>query len=649
MIGAVVQGGFQVHHRVAGQHTVNHGLPHALLHGGEVVLGHRTAHDLLAELELLGVARLKAHPHVAELAVAAGLLLVAALHLHLLADLLAVGHPGLGELGVHAEAALQPGENHVHLHVAGAGDHHLAGFGVVDPVEGQILLVQADEAGGDLVLLALGLGGDSHGVAGLGEGDGFQLDHLAGIREGVAGLDLLHLADGADVAALQLLDLLGLLALHHVQAAQLLRGAGAGIDQLHVGLEVAGDDLHEGVLAVLVGDGLPHQGGGQGAGEGHELVHLAVGVLAHEGAALQGGGQQLHDDVQQHAGAQAGDGGAAHHGEEGQVFHALAQTLDHLGVGEVLTGKVLVHQLLAGLSHRLLEGIVQLVQHGLLVVRDVDLDALALGAGLKGALVEHVDKADDLLVRVPDGGGHGGDILAEALPQGVEGGVVVGVLLVGLGDVEQPGQPALLAQLPRLLRAHAHARLGGADDDGRVGHLEGLDHLAGKVKVARRVQHVDLTAVVLHGSHRGGDGNLTAGFLGVVIANGIPVGGIAQPHGATGQIQHALGQGGLTISTVAQQTDVADVLYGIAHTCFLSLHLESSGQGSRGGRRTACCSLYIKSTGDTTEILEKSRKIPRRSPQGGNLHAGEGEGMSAGRQAWGRSRAGRQTQCAAAE
>ena len=155
-----------------------------LLHGGEVVLGHRAAHDLLAELELLGVARLKAHPHVAELAVAAGLLLVAALHLHLLADLLAVGHPGLGELGVHAEAALQPGENHVHLHVAGAGDHHLAGFGVVDPVEGQILLVQADEAGGDLVLLALGLGGDSHGVAGLGEGNGLQLDHLAGIGGG---------------------------------------------------------------------------------------------------------------------------------------------------------------------------------------------------------------------------------------------------------------------------------------------------------------------------------------------------------------------------------------------------------------------------------------------------------------------------------
>ena len=245
--------------------------------------------------------------------------------------------------------------------------------------------------------------------------------------------------------------------------------------------------------------------------------------------------------------------------------------------GEVLAGEVLVHQLLAGLGHGLLQGVVQLVQHGLLVVGHVDLNALALGAGLEGPLVEHVNEADDLLVRVPDGGHHGGDVLAEPLPQGLKGGVIVGVilvglgdieqpgLLVGLGDIEQPGQLALLAQLPRLLGAHAHARLGGADDDGRVGHLEGLDHLAHEVEVARGVQHVDLTAVILNGGHRGGDGNLTAGLLGIVITNGVAVHGVAQPDGATGQIQHALGQGGLAVPAVAQQADVADILYGIAH------------------------------------------------------------------------------------
>ena len=49
-----------------------------------------------------------------------------------------------------------------------------------------------------------------------------QGDDLAGVAQGIAGLDLLHLADGADIAAGQLLDLHGLLAPHGVQAAQLL-------------------------------------------------------------------------------------------------------------------------------------------------------------------------------------------------------------------------------------------------------------------------------------------------------------------------------------------------------------------------------------------------------------------------------------------
>ena len=63
-----------------------------------------------------------------------------------------------------------------------------------------------------------------------------------------------------------------------------------------------------------------------------------------------------------------------------------------------------------------------------------------------------------------------------------------------------PGQLALLAELPGLLRAHAHARLGGADDDGRVGHLQGLDDFAAESRSSRGVQHIDLTAVVFDGA-----------------------------------------------------------------------------------------------------------------------------------------------------
>ena len=266
MVGAVVQGGLQVHHRVAGQHTVDHGLPEALFHRGEVVLGHRAAHDLLAELHLLLLAGLKADPHVAELAVAAGLLLVPALDLHLLADLLPVGHAGGDQLGLHAEAGFQSGHQHVELDVAGAGEHHLTGLGVVDHGKGLVLLAQAAEAGSDLVVLALGLGLDGHGIDGLGESDGLQLHHVAGVAQGVAGLYLVHLSHSADVAAGELLHFLGLFAPDGVQPAQLLREAGAGVDDGHIRLDGAGEHLDVGVFAVLVGDCFPHKGGGHRAG-----------------------------------------------------------------------------------------------------------------------------------------------------------------------------------------------------------------------------------------------------------------------------------------------------------------------------------------------------------------------------------------------
>ena len=67
----------------------------------------------------------------------------------------------------------------------------------------------------------------------------------------------------------------------------------------------------------------------------------------------------------------------------------------------------------------------------------------------------------------------GGDLVAEALTQAFEGGVIVGVILVGLGNIDKPGHVPLFAVLPGLLQTHGNAVLGGADDDGRVGHLEG--------------------------------------------------------------------------------------------------------------------------------------------------------------------------------
>ena len=482
-----------------------------------------------------------------------------ALLLHGLADLLAVGDARRVEHDLNAEAALELAHQHVDLDIARAADDHLVGFCVVDDAEGRIFLVQAVETLRHLVFLAAGLGRDGHAVARLIEGNGRDLDHLTRLAERVAGLDLVHLGDGADVAAGELLDLGVLLALGNVQAAELLGLARAGVDHRHIGLDGAGEHLDVGILAVLVGNGLEDERGRQCAGRDDELGGLAVLILSHEGAGVLRLGKKLDDGIHQDTGAHALKGGAAHDGEEGEILHALAQALDHLGIGEILAGEELLHELLARLGDGLLERVVELIKHGKLVLGHFDLDAAAGGVELERALMQHVDDADDLLVLVPDGGDDGGDVLAEALAQRGESGVIVGVLLIDLGDVDQTGESILFAIFPRLLRADADAGLGRADDDGGIGSLNGLRSLAGKVETAGHVEHVDLAAVIFHGSHCQRNGDLAADLFGIVVANGVAVGNLTQTVRAAGQKQHSFSEGGLAAAAVAKQHDIANV------------------------------------------------------------------------------------------
>ena len=82
-------------------------------------LEHAAAEDVLGEDHIfLLVLGLELYPDVAELAVTAGLLLVAAVGLERLADLLAVGDAGGGELDLDAELVLQLGAEDVEMDVA---------------------------------------------------------------------------------------------------------------------------------------------------------------------------------------------------------------------------------------------------------------------------------------------------------------------------------------------------------------------------------------------------------------------------------------------------------------------------------------------------------------------------------------------------
>ena len=92
--------------RVAGEHAAGHRLDDALLDRGDEAAGDHAALDRVDELEALAVlVRLDLDLAVAELAAAAGLLLVAAVRLGRLADRLEVGDPRRVQLDLGAEAA----------------------------------------------------------------------------------------------------------------------------------------------------------------------------------------------------------------------------------------------------------------------------------------------------------------------------------------------------------------------------------------------------------------------------------------------------------------------------------------------------------------------------------------------------------------
>ena len=142
MIGAVVQNGLHADHRIFGKGAGLHAVEKSLFDRREEVLRHGAADDFLGKFQTFRLAGFKADPHVAELAVSAGLLLVAALNLHSAADGFAVGDAGLFGLRVGAEFILELGDDDVDVLFALTADDHLIGLGVGAEVHGGIFLGQ---------------------------------------------------------------------------------------------------------------------------------------------------------------------------------------------------------------------------------------------------------------------------------------------------------------------------------------------------------------------------------------------------------------------------------------------------------------------------------------------------------------------------
>ena len=93
MVAAVQQGGLHAYHGISGQHTVLGGLPYTLFYRREEVLRHTAAEHILGKFNAFALNGLELNPDIAELAMSAGLFLVAALGLAALTDGFTVRYP----------------------------------------------------------------------------------------------------------------------------------------------------------------------------------------------------------------------------------------------------------------------------------------------------------------------------------------------------------------------------------------------------------------------------------------------------------------------------------------------------------------------------------------------------------------------------
>ena len=384
-----------------------------------------------------------------------------------------------------------------------------------------------------------------------------QLHDVFRIAQRVAGLHLVHLADGADVAAADLLGFLALLALHHIQAAQLLGVSGSRVIQGHIACHLAAQHFNHGILAVLVGNRLENDGRSGTVGINFQFDGVAVVIQRLLGGHISRNRHQIADRLHQHLHAQSCCGRTAQHRADASVAHTGLQSSGNLVVRQLHRVEELLHQFLVCTGSRLH----QFGAQGLCLIRRIGRDG-ALGdlAALHfiRLVVQQIHDGSNLLAAVDNRHHNGGNGLAKLPLQCIQAGSVVAVFLIGAVDENHTG---LLAQhFPAALHAHGQAVLCSTHQHRTLAGADGRQSLAGEIKVSGSVHDIDLDVFILDRRKGQRNRNLTLDFLGIVIADGVSVHSLAKAVGSLGHEEHLLGQSRLAGATVTQQADVANVI-----------------------------------------------------------------------------------------
>ena len=201
MKAAVGEGGLEVRERIARDDAPLRGLAHALLDGGPEVARDGAADDVRLEdhARPRGL-RLDLEPDVAELSVAAGLTLIAALRGRLPADGLAVRDLRGVHLHLHAELLFQPVDRDLDRGFADRREDRLVRRVVAAHVERGILVGQLVQRGRQLVEVGFARRLDRHRERRRREVDRVVQDDGVLFAQRRIGRRRRELGDGADVA-----------------------------------------------------------------------------------------------------------------------------------------------------------------------------------------------------------------------------------------------------------------------------------------------------------------------------------------------------------------------------------------------------------------------------------------------------------------
>ena len=222
----------------------------------------------------------------------------------------------------------------------------------------------------------------------------------------------------------------------------------------------------------------------------------------------------------------------------------------HLFAVEV-TGQEILVRLHDGL-HQLLTELTDALRLLLVDVRD------GLLRPLQHLPVEEIDRRAKALV-LSDRHVKRDDADAVSLAQLAQDLFEVGVLAVEPADDHYTRCLVIVELAPDELRADLDPGGRVDHDDRRVRHAHGCMLIAGEIEEARRVEQVDLRAVVREGCDRGVDGDAAFLFFGVRVEDACRVIDLAEAVRGADGVEQALDEGRFPRSAVPHDPNIADL------------------------------------------------------------------------------------------